>query len=92
MTDAVINDLYDRLSKILKNDQQYPHTKVGGLIVSATSMRRGIEAYFDAYPPLLDIAELGAALEYEGSSHHDELLTQISYKMSQLRMLLPDVS
>lgn len=92
MTDAAINDLYNQLKKTLKNDQKYPYSKMGALIVASTSSKRDIDAYFKAYPPLLDVAELGAALEYGGGKHTDELMTQINYKLRQLSELLPDVA
>jgi hypothetical protein len=92
MTNAAINDLYIRLSKTLKNDQKYPYSKIGALIVACTSGKRDINEYFEAYPPLVDVAELGAALEYDGTSQPEELLTQIHYKLRQLAELLPDVA
>ena len=92
MKTHIINEIYDRISKILKNDQKYPYVTIGSLIVSSTTARRDINYYFDAYPPLLDIAELGASLEHEGSDYQAEIIEQIKYKMQQLRKMLPDIS
>jgi hypothetical protein len=92
MNNRVINDTYDRISKILKNDQKYPYNTVAGLIIKCAAGISRVDDYYAQYPPLLDIVELGAALEYEGSGHHDELIRQIHYKMRQLKALLPDIS
>jgi hypothetical protein len=89
---ASINDIYDRISKILKNDQKHSYNVLGGLIVECTIVLDEIDQYYTKYPPLLDVAELGAALEYEGSEYHDEIIKQINYKMRELKGLLPDVS
>jgi hypothetical protein len=92
MKPTIINDLFDRISKVLKNDQQYPYQRVGKLIVDSTSRVRNIESYYSSYPPLIDIIELGAALEYEGSSYQDEIIRQIKYKLQELKAILPDVA
>lgn len=92
MKDTIINDIYDHISTILKNDQQYSYGILGGLIVEYTIGLDEINQYYDKYPPLLDVAELGAALEYEGSGYHEEIMKQIKYKMRELKTLLPDVS
>jgi hypothetical protein len=92
MKNTIINELFDQLSKILKNDQHYSTEKVGELMGACISRHRNIEQYYAEYPPLLDVAELGAALGYEGSGHRDEILKQIRYKMAQLKSLLPDIS
>lgn len=91
MKPNVINSLFDRLSKIIKNDQQYPLTRVGHLLVASTASIKDIEQYYEHYPPIIDIVELGAALEYEGSSHHAEVIAQIKYKLQQLSVMLPDI-
>jgi hypothetical protein len=92
MENRHINELYDQLSKLLKNDQKYPHKKVGESIVLSASRIENIEYYYSTYPPLLDVIELSAALEYEGSIYSDEMLQQIKYKMTELKNLLPDIS
>lgn len=92
MTDAAINDLYSQIRKTMKNDQKYPYSKMGALIVASMSSKRNIDAYFEAYPPLVDVAELGAALEHGGGKHNEELIEQINYKLRQLAELLPDIS
>lgn len=86
-----INDIYDRIAKILKNDQKYPYETMGSHIVGCTIVRDDIDMYYDRYPPLLDVAELGASLEHEGTDYQKEIIEQIRYKMQQLRKLLPDV-
>lgn len=91
MNNAIINDLYDRLSKILKNDQKYSNKVIAGLIVTCLTAQRDIDQYYSHYPPLVDVAELGAALEYAGVEYQDSTLQQIKYKMAELRTLLPDV-
>lgn len=92
MKNTAINDIYDRISKVLKNDQKYSYTKMGDLIIKYANGMDSINQYYEKYPPLLDIIELGAALEYEGSEHPDEIVRQIRYKMSELRNILPDIS
>jgi hypothetical protein len=92
MENRHINELYDQISKVLKNDQKYPYKKMGESIVASTNRINNIEYYYSAYPPLLDVIELSAALEYEGSAYHDEMIRQIKYKMSELKNLLPDIS
>lgn len=87
-----INDIYDRISKILKNDQKYSYKTMGDHIVKCTSVHSNIEEYYDKYPPLLDVAELGASLEYEGGGYQKEIIDQIHYKMKQLHKLLPDLA
>lgn len=87
----MINTMYDRIVKILKNDQKYPSTKVGALIGGVAADAPNIETFFAEYPPLLDIIELGAALEYEGSGHINQIIEQIRYKLSELRKILPDI-
>jgi hypothetical protein len=86
-----INAIYDQISKVLKNDQQYSYKKMGELIITCTSTRDNIEQYYDRYPPLLDIAELGASLEHTGTAYSREVIEQIRYKMQQLLSLLPDI-
>jgi hypothetical protein len=92
MKNTVINDIYDRISKILKNDQKYTYSKMGALIITYITSINSIDGYYQNYPPLLDVVELGAALEYEGSEYPDEIVRQIRYKMSELKHLLPDIS
>lgn len=87
-----INAIYDQISKILKNDQKHPFKKMGSLIVGCTIVRNDIEWYYEKYPPLLDVAELGASLEHEGGEYQKEIIEQIRYKMQQLRTLLPDIT
>lgn len=91
MNDIFINDTYDRIAKILKNDQQYSYKVVSEKIVSSVSKLNNIDRYYEKYPPLLDVIELGASLGYEGSGYQAEIIKQIQYKMSELRMLLPDI-
>ena len=85
-----INTIYNQISHILKNDQKYSYAVIGSRIVGCTTVRSDIEQYFNRYPPLLDIAELGASLEHEGSAFERELMEQIQYKMQQLRAELPE--
>lgn len=92
MKHAFINDIYDHISTILKNDQQYSYDILGGLIVEYTIGLAEINQHYDDYPPLLDVVELGAALEYEGSNNREEIMKQIKYKMRELKALLPDIS
>lgn len=87
----IINDTYDRISKILKNDQKYTYLEMGEFIIAHTSTIENIESYYAKYPPLLDVAELGAALGYEGTDYQEEIIKQMKYKMSELRRLLPDI-
>lgn len=91
MHDTIINGTYDKIAKILKNDQQYPFTVIGKRIISCAAALSDIEQYYEKYPPLLDVIELGASLEYEGSTHQSEIMKQIQYKMAELRTLLPDI-
>ncbi|MDB5167831.1 MAG: hypothetical protein JWO55_89 [Candidatus Saccharibacteria bacterium] len=90
MENRHINELYDQISKVIKNDQKYPYKKMGELIVASANRFKNIEYYYAKYPPLLDVVELSASLEYEGSAHHDEMVRQIKYKMNELMNLLPD--
>lgn len=92
MNNIVINDIYDQLSKILKNDQKYSNNVIATLIVKSISTQPDINHYYATYPPLLDVAELGAALEYASLEYQADTLRQIRYKMSELRQLLPDIS
>lgn len=92
MKHTIINDLFDRISKVLRNDQKYSYERVGKLIVDSTHRIRDIEQYYTRYPPLVDIIELGAALEYEGSVYQDEIVRQIQYKLQELKVILPDVA
>lgn len=87
----IINDTYDRISKILKNDQHYTYKQMGEFIIACTSAIDNAEMYYTKYPPLLDVAELGASLEYEGTAYQDEIIKQMRFKMSELRKLLPDI-
>lgn len=87
----VINDTYDRISKLLKNDQHYTYKQMGEFIIACTSSIDNAEMYYAKYPPLLDVAELGASLEYEGTAYQDEIIQQMRFKMSELRPLLPDI-
>lgn len=64
---------------------------MGEFIIACTSAINNAEMYYVKYPPLLDVAELGAALEYEGTVYQGEIIKQIRYKMSELRKLLPDI-
>lgn len=89
--DTIINDIFDQLSKILKNDQKYSFEQMGGFITAYMSNVKNVESFYVKYPPLLDVAELSAALEYEGSGHKDAVVQQIRYKMSELKHLLPDI-
>lgn len=91
MEDTLINDIYDRISKIIKNDQKYTHQKMGKLVIACLTSVAVAESLYANYPPLLDISELGAALEYEGSSHQESILQQMHYKMTELKALLPDI-
>jgi hypothetical protein len=86
-----INYIYDQISKILKNDQKYSYKIMGGHIVACTNARQDIGRYFAKYPPLLDVAELGASLEHEGSGYEKETIEQIRYKMQQLLSMLPEI-
>lgn len=86
-----INTIYDRISKILKNDQKHSYKTMGQLIVNLFSGRADIERYYDLYPPLLDVAELGANLEHVEANHGREVIDQIKYKMQQLLVMLPDL-
>jgi hypothetical protein len=90
--DIQINDAYDRISKLLKNDQQYSYDILGGLIVEYMTSLSEINQYYEKYPPLLDVVELGAALAYEGTRYHEEIMKQIKYKMQELKALIPDVT
>lgn len=92
MNNIVINDIYDQLSKILKNDQKYSNSVIAGLIIRCIGSQSDIGLYYAAYPPLLDVAELGAALEYASPEYQAATIQQIRYKMSELRQLLPDIS
>lgn len=86
----LINDTYVDLKKIVRNDYKYTFLELGQRIVEKIGAIKDINIYYDAFPPLVDIGELGAALAYEGSSHHDELLRQINYKLSELKLILPE--
>lgn len=90
MNPIVINDAFVDLSKIIRNDYKFSNLEIGKRICAVVAKIKFIEKYFEAYPPLVDISELGAALAYEGSSHQNELLQQIKYKLSELKPLLPD--
>jgi hypothetical protein len=92
MNNAVINDIYDQLSKILKNDQKYSNSVIARLLVKCIGAQSDINIYYAAYPPLLDVAELGAALEYASGEYQTDTIQQIRYKMSELKHLLPDIS
>lgn len=92
MKNIIINNAYDRISKILKNDQHYPYSVLGKLMIECMVAIDKIDQYYEKYPPLVDIAELGAALEYENSKYQDEIIKQIRYKMQELKVLLPDIS
>lgn len=92
MKDTIINDLYDRLSKILKNDQKYTYEKIATLLSSCVADISHINSYYEYYPPLVDIMELGAALEYVSSEYKSATIQQIKYKMLELKRLLPDIS
>lgn len=92
MQNHIINDIYDRISKILKNDQQYPYRTMGRLIIDCIRDVQNIEYYYDTYPALVDVAELGASLEHEGSDYQKEIIAQIKYKLRQLHATLPDIS
>jgi hypothetical protein len=92
MNNTIINDIYDRLSKILKNDQKYPNNVIAELIVTCLTAQQDIDQYYMQYPPLVDVAELGAALEYASAAYQNDTLQQIKYKMAELRTQLPDIS
>lgn len=91
MENIVINDTFDRISKILKNDQHYTYKQMGALIIAHIATIDNIDYYYQNYPPLLDVAELGAALEYEGTAYQDEIIKQMRFKLSELRKSLPDI-
>jgi hypothetical protein len=91
MEHETINDIYIRIRRILKNDQHYPYTVVGQRIVGYLTTLREANRYYDSYPPLLDIAELGAALEYEGTVQPTAIIDQITYKLAELKKILPDI-
>lgn len=91
MQDVIINDTYDRISKILKNDQKYSYKKLADLIAMHVHALENLESLYSQYPPLLDVVELSAALGYEGSAYQDEIIKQVKYKLSELRQLLPDI-
>ena len=91
MQDEYVNDLYNRLSVIVKNDRKYSYSEMGEMIIKNTHAAPGIEYYFQTYPPLIDIAELGASIAYEGTRHHDDIVKQIKYKLQELKSSLPDI-
>lgn len=91
MENTTINNLYDRISKILKNDQKYTYTEMSARITASTSTLNDVESYYTTYPPLLDVIELGAALEYNGANYQEQMIEQMKYKMFELKKLLPDV-
>lgn len=91
MKKIIINDTYDRITKILKNDQRYSYAKISALILQCVESIHDINHYYEQYPPLLDVIELSASIGYPGSGHQAELMQQIRYKMQELRHILPDL-
>lgn len=91
MEDIIINDAYDRISKILKNDHHYTYKEMGEFITSYASTLPAIESIYAHYPSLFDIIELGAALEYGTSVYQEHIRKQAQYKLSELRQALPDL-
>lgn len=70
--------IISRLDEILRNDNSAPADQLGSYIVGATIARDDIEQYYQQYPLLEKIAELGADLETLGGTRHaDEVLTEI---------------
>jgi hypothetical protein len=92
MKDIIINDLYDRLSKMLKNDQHYSYKVVAERIAACIADIQQPEMYYVSYPALLDIAELGASLEYAVPGYEDQIVQQIRYKLRELKSQLPDLT
>lgn len=70
--------IISRLDEILRNDNNDSADQLGSYIVGATLVRDDIEQYYQQYPLLERIAELGADLEtLGGTSHADEVLAEI---------------
>jgi hypothetical protein len=91
MENVLINDLYDRLSKILKNDQKYSYKEMSEFIIACASEQPDIETIYAKYPALLDIIELGAALEHGAADYQEHIRKQAQYKLSELKSALPDI-
>ena len=79
---------------MLKNKEKKPLCVLGGYIVGATIVRDDWEEKFQArYPLLNEVAELGADLEVtDDLKRADEIVKQIQYKFTQLRLPQTDAS
>ena len=86
--------IVQRIGDILKNKEKEPLHVLGGYIVGATIVRDDWEEKFQAHYPLLnEIAELGADLEVtDDLKRAGEIVKQIQYKFTQLRLLQTDAS
>lgn len=75
-----------RLESILQNSQNEPADMLGSYIVGATLVRDDIKQYFNEYPLLERVAELGADLEtLGGSPYADEVLAEIQQQFDALK-------
>ena len=65
-----ITSIIERIEDILDNSRNETADMLGSYIVGATFVRDDIEQYYEKYPLLEGIAELGAELETLGGSEH----------------------
>ncbi len=65
-----IQAIISRIQEILLNRNKEPLDRLGSYIVGATIVRSDIDYYYDKYPLLEEVAELGADLETLGGSEY----------------------
>jgi phosphoglycerate-specific signal transduction histidine kinase len=80
-----IEDVYSKLAKIIKNDDNIPLEQMGSLIVGCTLAQDDIELLFRDYPVLEEIAEIGADMEWQAGEFLDEYNQQLHNKMKVLQ-------
>ena len=86
MVNNAIVEVVNRIEDILKNPKDEPADTLGSYIVGATLVRDDIEQYFEKYPLLENIAELGADLETQaGTEYAKDILAEIENKFRVLK-------
>jgi hypothetical protein len=84
--DDDINKIIERIEEILLNPANEPIDMLGSYIVGATIVRDDIGRYYEKYPLLERVADLGADLEtLGGSKHADGVLREIKIKFEELK-------
>ena len=63
MSSSEIQLIVARIDEIIRNKGSKPLDQLGSYIVGATLTRDDIESYYEAYPSLEKVADLGADLE-----------------------------